>query len=49
MTERDESRHCGACDGHDTDEPVPYDCGHEAEIARLRDDNIACAALEEDR
>jgi hypothetical protein len=34
--ERDDSRHCNACDGHGGDEPVPYDCDHLATIATLR-------------
>ena len=45
--ERDDSRHCGACDGHGRDEPVPYDCDHLATIATLRaalDGLVAAAA-----
>ena len=35
--ERDDSRHCSACDGHGRDDPVAYDCDHVATIAALRD------------
>jgi hypothetical protein len=46
--ERDDSRHCSACDGHGRDEPVSYDCDHAATIATLRDDLAHCERAWED-
>jgi len=48
--ERDDSRHCSACDGHGRDDPVAYDCDHVATIAALRDalDGLVADFVDED-